>query len=94
LGTLLGEYQLGKDTTTGDILLIGNSEYKVIRHRCQYKYAGAQRFVMVRKILEVKEVGRLLSESALKRQWNNQSDASSSSTTTTGQLLGDDEYEP
>lgn len=71
--TLLGEYQLEKDTTTGDILLIGNSEYKVVRHRCQYKYAGAQRFVMVRKILEVKEVGRLLSEAALKKQWKQDS---------------------
>jgi hypothetical protein len=78
--TLLGEYQLGKDTTTGDILLIGNSEYKVVRHRCQYKYAGAQRFVMVRKILEVKEVGRLLSETELKKQWN-QIDSSSTTTT-------------
>jgi hypothetical protein len=85
--TLLGEYQLGKDTTTGDILLIGNSEYKVVRHRCQYKYAGAQRFVMVRKILEVKEVGRLLSESALKKQWNQ---IDSSSTTTTEHPLGED----
>jgi hypothetical protein len=80
--TLLGEYQLGKDTTTGDILLIGNSEYKVVRHRCQYKYAGAQRFVMVRKILEVKEVGRLLSETVLKKQWN-QIDSLSTTTTTT-----------
>jgi hypothetical protein len=67
--TLLGEFSLDKHTTTGDLLLIGDSEYKVVRHRCQYKYAGGQRFVMVRKILEVKEVGRLLSEQYLQRQW-------------------------
>lgn len=71
--TLLGEYQLHKDTTTGDTLLIGNAEYKVVRHRCQYKYAGGKRFVMVRKILEVKEVGRMLSERYLKQQWNKSS---------------------
>lgn len=68
--TLLGEFSLDKHTTTGDSLLIGDTEYNVVRHRCQYKYAGGKRFVMVRKILEVKEVGRLLSEQYLKRQWN------------------------
>ena len=67
--TLLGEFNLDKHTTTGDLLLVGGHEYKVIRHRCQYKYAGGQRFVMVRKILEVKEVGRLYTESLLKKQF-------------------------
>jgi hypothetical protein len=69
--TLLGEYQLDKHTTTGDVLLIGDSQYKVVSHRCLYKYAGGQRFVMVRKILHVKEVGRWQAEEYLQRQWRN-----------------------
>ncbi len=68
--TLLGDFSLDKHTTTGDRLIIDNVEYKVMRHRCQYKYAGGQQFVMVRKILEVKEVGRLEVERNLKRQFN------------------------
>jgi hypothetical protein len=68
---LLGEYQLDKHTTTGDVLLIGDSQYKVVSHRCLYKYAGGQRFVMVRKILHVKEVGRWQAEEYLQRQWKN-----------------------
>lgn len=69
VSTLLGEFQLDKHTTNGDILQIGNVEYKVVKHRCQYKYAGGQRFVMVRKILHVKEVGRWQTEEQLARQW-------------------------
>jgi hypothetical protein len=68
--TLLGEFALDKHTTTGDSLQIGDVQYRVVRHRCQYKYAGGQQFVMVRKILEVKEVGRALTEEYLQRQWN------------------------
>lgn len=68
--TLLGDFSLDKHTTTGDVLLVGGHEYKVMRHRCQYKYAGGQRFVMVRKILEVKEVGRLFTENVLKKQFS------------------------
>jgi hypothetical protein len=67
--TLLGEFVLDKYTTTGDIVEIGNVQYKVVRHKCQYKYAGGKRFVMVRKILQVKEIGRLQQEEYLKRQW-------------------------
>ena len=69
--TMLGEYFLDKHTTTGDLLEIGDVQYKVIRHKCQYKYAGGKRFVMVRKILQVKEVGRLQAEEYLKRQLQN-----------------------
>jgi hypothetical protein len=47
--TVLGEYNLDKHTTTGDTLLINNIEYKVLKHRCLYKYAGGQRFVMIKK---------------------------------------------
>lgn len=69
--TLLGEYELDKHTTTGDVLLIGDHQYKVVSHRCLYKYAGGQRFVMVKKILHVKEVGRWQAEEYLHRQWKN-----------------------
>jgi hypothetical protein len=67
--TVLGEFQLDKSTTSGDIVLIGDREYQVQKARCQYKYAGGQRFVMVRKILEVKEVTRVYEEEALIRQF-------------------------
>jgi hypothetical protein len=75
--TLIGEYFLDKHTTTGDILEIGDTQYKVVRHKCQYKYAGGQRFVMIRKILQVKEVGRLQTEAYLHRQWRNSEDHNS-----------------
>jgi len=67
--TKLGEFVLDKHTTTGDLLNIGDKQFKVVRHKCQYKYAGGQRFVMVRKVLQVKEVGRLQTEEYLQRQW-------------------------
>jgi hypothetical protein len=73
--TLLGEFQLDKSTTSGDVIYIGQREYQVQRARCQYKYAGGQRFVMVRKILEVKEVNRVAKEELLMRQYQ-QSDSS------------------
>jgi len=66
--TMIGEYFLDKHTTTGDVLEIGDVQYKVVRHKCQYKYAGGKRFVMVRKILQVKEISRLQTEEYLKRQ--------------------------
>ena len=47
--TFLGEFQLDKSTTSGDIIELANGrQYKVQKARCQYKYAGGQRFVMVR----------------------------------------------
>ncbi|GKY94879.1 hypothetical protein MPSEU_000452800 [Mayamaea pseudoterrestris] len=72
--TLLGEYNLDKLTTTGDLIEIGDMEYRVVRHKCQYRYAGGKRFVMVRKILQVTEVGRLQTEEYLKRQWKQSGD--------------------
>lgn len=68
LQTLLGEYELDKHTTTGDLLEIADRKYKVIKHRCLYKYAGGKKFVMVKKILHVKEIGRLQAEEYLLRQ--------------------------
>ena len=71
--TVIGEYQLDKSTTSGDVIVIGEKEYQVQQARCQYKYAGGQRFVMVRKILEVKEVNRVQNEEALMRQYKKSS---------------------
>ena len=68
--TLLGEFKLDKSTTSGDIIVIGDREFRVEKARCQYKYAGGQRFVMVRKILEVKEVTRVAKEEFLMEQLN------------------------
>lgn len=65
---ILGEFSLDKHTNCGDLLEVGNKEYEVQKARCQYKYAGGKRFVMVRKILEVKEVIRQAEESYLTRQ--------------------------
>ena len=66
--TILGEFQLDKSTTSGDIICISDRTYKVETARCQYKYAGGQRFVMVRKILEVKEITRAIQEAQLEKQ--------------------------
>jgi hypothetical protein len=66
--TKLGEFMLDKHTTTGDVLEVGDVQYKVVRHKCQYKYAGGKRFVMIRKILQVKEISRLQTEEYLARQ--------------------------
>lgn len=74
LGTLLGEFKLDKSTTSGDIIVIGEREYLVQKARSQYKYAGGQRFVMVRKVLEVKEVARVQKEEFIMRQYKNSGD--------------------
>jgi len=78
LTTVIGEFQLDKSTTSGDIIVLGEKEYQVQKARCQYKYAGGQRFVMVRKILEVKEVTRVQNEEALTRQYKSSNHSSSS----------------
>lgn len=78
LDKILGQFQLDKSTNCGDLLEIGvgenNKEYEVLRAKCQYKYAGGKKFVMVRKILEVKEITRLAEENYLKRQLKNTPD--------------------
>lgn len=68
LQKILGEFSLDKNTNCGDLLEVGEREYEVQKARCQYKYAGGKRFVMVRKILEVKEVVRVAEENYLQRQ--------------------------
>ena len=66
----LGDYVLDAATTTGDtIVLQDNTVYRVIRHRCLYQYKQKQ-FVMCRKILEVKELNRYLSEQYIAKQFN------------------------
>jgi hypothetical protein len=79
--TLLGEFKLDKSTTSGDVIQIGDRDYRVESARCLYKYAGGKRFVMARKILEVKEVARALTEDLLMLQF--QDDGSSSNATDT-----------
>lgn len=66
---VMGKFQLDKSTNCGDMLEIGDKNFEVLRARCQYKYAGGQQFVMVRKILEVKEVRRIAEEANIKRQF-------------------------
>ena len=67
LEQVLGEFKLDKSTQSGDIITVGDVEYEVQVARCQYKYAGGKRFVMVRKILEVKEIARVVQEESIKR---------------------------
>uniref|UniRef100_A0A7S2A706 Uncharacterized protein n=1 Tax=Trieres chinensis TaxID=1514140 RepID=A0A7S2A706_TRICV len=71
LHRVLGEFSLDKNTNCGDLIEVGEREFEVQKARCQYKYAGGKRFVMVRKILEVKEVTRIAEENYLARQLKN-----------------------
>jgi len=66
---ILGEFQSDKQTTSGDILQLGEKQFKVLKARCQYKYVGGQKFAMVRKILEVKELARSLAEETIAKQF-------------------------
>lgn len=74
LQQVLGEFTLDKSTNNGDIIKVGGGsdgdegkEYQVQKSRCQYKYAGGKKFVMVRKILEVKEMKRVLVEQEIRQ---------------------------
>ena len=46
LEKVLGEFSLDKNTNCGDLLEVGDKEYEVQQARCQYKYAGGQRFAI------------------------------------------------
>jgi hypothetical protein len=46
LEKVLGEFSLDKNTNCGDLLVVGDKEYEVQQARCQYKYAGGQRFAI------------------------------------------------
>uniref|UniRef100_A0A7S2IJ17 Uncharacterized protein n=1 Tax=Helicotheca tamesis TaxID=374047 RepID=A0A7S2IJ17_9STRA len=78
LHKVLGEFQLDKTTNCGDVVQVGDHHFQVQKARCQYKYAGGNRFVMVRKILEVKEVSRAAVELSLHKQLNKTPSSSSS----------------
>lgn len=69
LHRVIGEFHLDKNTNCGDVLEVGDQEFEVLKARCQYKYAGGKRFVMTRKILEVKEITRIAEENYLHRQF-------------------------
>lgn len=72
LDQILGEFKLDKSTNCGDIVDVGDGvEYQVQKTRCQYKYVGGKKFVMTRKILEVKEVKRLLVEKEVRQMFEN-----------------------
>lgn len=72
---IVGEFSLDKSTNCGDIIEIGDgTEYQVQKARCQYKYAGGKRFVMVRKILEVKEIKRILVEKEVQQLFEKELD--------------------
>lgn len=77
LDKVLGEFQLDKSTNCGDKLEVGDKQYQVLRAKCQYKYAGGKRFIMVRKILEVKDITRLEDEKKLKNQFDQSPNLSS-----------------
>lgn len=66
LHQILGEFALDKSTNNGDIIETAGKEYLVQKSRCQYKYSGG-RFMMVRKILEVKEIKRVLIEQEIRQ---------------------------
>ena len=70
VGETLGEFAFEKHTSAGDKIVIDDQVYLVQRAKCQYKYAGAQKFVMVRKILQVKPMQRAMQEEYIMRQWN------------------------
>jgi hypothetical protein len=67
LQKILGQFELDKNTNCGDLVEIGEREFEVVKARAQFKYAGGKRFVMVRKILEVKEITRIAEEASLQR---------------------------
>ena len=67
LQKILGQFSLDKNTNCGDLIEVGEREFEVMKARAQFKYAGGKRFVMVRKILEVKEITRIAEEASLQR---------------------------
>mmetsp|Transcript_7793 Transcript_7793/g.13566 ORF Transcript_7793/g.13566 Transcript_7793/m.13566 type:complete len:254 (+) Transcript_7793:147-908(+) len=74
---VLGQFELDPNTNCGDLLHVGDREFEVVTARAQFKYAGGKRFVMVRKILEVKEIVRIAEEATLTRLMEKGSESSS-----------------
>lgn len=73
LRPILGEFFLDKSTNCGDFIRVGDREYIVQKATCQFKYTGGKKFVMVRKILEVKETVRVLLEQMIQQNFDNPS---------------------
>ena len=67
LKRVLGEFVFDSNTNCGDLLQISDREYEVVSARSQFRYAGGRRFVLVRKVLEVKEITRIAEEASLRR---------------------------
>jgi hypothetical protein len=67
LKRVLGEFVFDSNTNCGDLLHISDKEYEVVSARSQFRYAGGRRFVLVRKVLEVKEITRIAEEASLRR---------------------------
>ncbi|KAL3790049.1 hypothetical protein ACHAW5_008644 [Stephanodiscus triporus] len=67
LKRVLGEFVFDSNTNCGDLLQISDREYEVLSSRSQFRYAGGRRFVLVRKVLEVKEISRIAEEASLRR---------------------------
>lgn len=67
LQSVLGEFTFDASTNCGDLLLIANTEYEVISAKSQFRYAGNRKFVLVRKVLVVKEICRIAEEASLRR---------------------------
>ena len=67
LQSVLGEFTFDATTNCGDLLLIADAEYEVISAKSQFRYAGNRKFVLVRKVLVVKEISRIAEEASLRR---------------------------
>jgi hypothetical protein len=67
LHKVLGEFTFDANTNCGDLLLIANTEYEVLSAKSQFRYAGNRKFVLVRKVLVVKEISRIAEEASLRR---------------------------
>lgn len=67
LQSVLGEFTFDATTNCGDLLLIADTEYEVISAKSQFRYAGNRKFVLVRKVLVVKEISRIAEEASLRR---------------------------
>lgn len=55
-------------------IAVGDREFEVVTARSQFKYAGGKKFVMCRKILEVKEITRIAEEASLTRSMSKSGD--------------------
>eukprot|EP00956_Cyclotella_meneghiniana_P011089 scaffold15508_cov66-Cyclotella_meneghiniana.AAC.1 len=62
---VLGQFELDKNTNCGDTLQVGEREFEVVTARSQFKVFNCVGFIMVRKILEVKEITRIAAEEVL-----------------------------